>query len=160
MEGYGLGKDIQMILTRLEKVEAMLASQRRDRSSCKCKRYKTVSLVAREAVADERGRSKYAHFGRLDDAECECQEQSITIWEDGHYEYTSSQYNHSQFPDDGDDHVMTILIKSDDEILHTFSCKKFVPNYETRILEDSGDSGRLHDRYDDINKVSFHIDCD
>lgn len=165
MEGYQFGKDIQSILNRLERLETLVLSK--GKSPChggaKNRRSRLTARDGKKAKGDDSStemRSKTGHIGRTDDAECECQEQSITIWEDGRYEYTSSHYNHSRYPDDGDDHIMTIIIYAGDEIVHTFTCRRFVPNYETRILGDSGQSDRLRDRFDELDSWKGSIDCD
>jgi hypothetical protein len=158
VEGYGLGKDIQMILTRLDRVEVLLAAQ--GRSPCKGRQNRGGKLTMKAAAEVADMRSKTGHAGRSDSGECECQQQSITIWEDGRYEYTSSQYNHSHVPDDGDTHRMTVYIYAGGEIVHSFSCDRFVPRYDERVLSTSGQSDRLRERFDSLDSFKGDINCD
>jgi len=157
MNEYEIGKDIESLKNRVATLEAIIHTL--TRKKCRCSDEK-VELVATTSVEATERRSKTGSIGRRDHAECECQEQSITIKDDGSYEYTSLHYNHSRYPDDGDNHRMTIVIYAGDEIVHTFEAERFVPNYKQRTLRSSGQSNRLRDRFDALNRWNGIIVCD
>lgn len=182
MEAYTIGKDMQSILNRLERIEKIIQG---GAGRCVCKNSGTqggptssgigTELVSQAAArasgssselslvpasGTETRRSKHGKIGRIDHAECECQEQSITIWEDGTFSYVSSQYNHSNpVFDNGDRHRMTVYIYAVDELVYSFACDTLVRCEQTKLLRHSGQSDRLRDRFDLLSEFRGRVDC-
>lgn len=99
-------------------------------------------------------------MGRKDDDECECREQSITIWDDGSYEHVSVHYNHSKLPDDGDKHKITVFIYTTAGVIaHTFSDVIFVPRENDKTLPIRGQSDRLREEFDKLHHWDASINC-
>lgn len=163
MDSYKLGKDIQEIKQRLKTLEkAIGVGETRLRG--RVVQTSTVSvegaLVEGDFAAEAAARCKSGRHGRMDAAECECREQTLTVCSDGTYTYVAVHHNGSRLPDDGDTHRLTVHIKAGDQIIHSFGSERFVPRGTDRTKEVTGESENIRRRYEEIDNWSATLECD
>lgn len=159
MEGYELGKDVQEIKVRLDRIEEAL---RMHSSGGICKDCHPTSFQSQSPNRDIVAAADHKTFivGRIDAGECECREQTLTVYPDGRYTHVSVHHNHSRFPDDGDTHRLTVHVRAGSEIVQSFGATRFVPRGQDRTHQEDGVSENVKRRYNDITGFDGSLECD
>ena len=159
MEGYELGKDIQEIKERLRRLEELVGFAPKK----PCDKKITASSASEKSgihTLEERPDEKVFTIGRMDAGECECREQTLSIYPDGRYKHVAVHHNHSNWHDDGDTHRLTIHVRAGDSIVETLGSERFVPRGKDRTKDIEGQSEEIKRRYSEIDQFSSTLECD
>lgn len=155
MENYQLGKDIQEIIQRLDAIDKKTGEKR----SCGCSATSSVTTPPADAALLAATPSRVWIGGRMDAGECECREQTLTIYSDGRFTHVAVHNNHSGGLDDGDEHRLTVHIMAGDQIVHSFGSERFVPRQRDRTEQVDGQSQSIQDRFFDITGFRATLEC-
>ncbi len=162
MEGYELGKDIQEIKMRINQIEEFI--ERSDSGVGMCRNCHPASFQSQgsdpvAALAPGPGEPKVFLAGRIDAQECECREQTLTVYPDGRYTHVAVHHNHSNLADDGDTHRLTIHVRAGSEIVESFGSERFVPRRRDRTHPVDGVSENMKRRFDVITGFDGSLEC-
>ncbi len=166
MEGFELGKSIQEIMMRLERIEVALAggtSSGGGKAKHVCEVCKPAAFrSAEQHKANLQLDADHQTFtaGRIDAGECECREQTLTIFPDGRFTHVAVHHNHSNRLDDGDTHRLTVHVRAGAEIVETIGSSRFVPRGKDRTQQTDGVSENIRRRYNDITGFDGSLECD
>ena len=162
---YEVGKDIQSLKDRIEKLESankeISKKIKRKGDGEPCCKEEYFKFSKRGTFTDEKGiEQRYieANLERLAAGDCVISWESVTIYENGFYSDIARLIDRGLFQ--GDRFRVTVTAYSGEQAIASWSWDEWVDAGDEEDHDTSGTDARLASRFDDIDAIGRLLTCD